>query len=361
MAKAKKLPSGSWRVLVYSHTQKTLDEKTGTWKEKRIYESFTSNDPTAAGKRQVEKDAAVWAANKERKKRPTDYELGDAIDAYCNLKSNVLSPATIREYKRMRKTYFDYLINTKLTKLADKQLQQWINQFAANHSPKTVRNAYGLISAVLDVYDPEHRIKVTLPQKIKPQLYVPTDADIKTLLNYFSKKDKDMEIAVYLAAVGTLRRSEICALQSSDVSGNSIHINKAMVDAGGKWTLKTTKTTSSTRIIEMPEYVIDILPKDGQLVNLTPSKITNRFAKALNKLSVPHFRFHDLRHYAASVMHAIGVPDQYIMARGGWATDSTLKQIYRGTMSDYFDSFNKKIIGHFNDMQHEIQHDGEEE
>ena len=29
MANAKKLPSGSWRCLVFSHTENVLDEKTG--------------------------------------------------------------------------------------------------------------------------------------------------------------------------------------------------------------------------------------------------------------------------------------------------------------------------------------------
>ena len=38
MATAKKLPSGSWRCLVYSHTERIFDTKSGTWKDKRIYE-----------------------------------------------------------------------------------------------------------------------------------------------------------------------------------------------------------------------------------------------------------------------------------------------------------------------------------
>ncbi|MCB7523198.1 tyrosine-type recombinase/integrase [[Clostridium] hylemonae] len=47
-----------------------------------------------------------------------------------------------------------------------------------------------------------------------------------------------------------------------------------------------------------------------------------------------HFRFHDLRHYSASIQHALGIPDAYIMERGGWETDGTLKSIYRHTLKD---------------------------
>lgn len=60
----------------------------------------------------------------------------------------------------------------------------------------------------------------------------------------------------------------------------------------------------------------------------------NLFKKALDRSGLPHFRFHDLRHYQASILHAMGVPDKYIMERGGWKTDSTLKNIYQHTMSD---------------------------
>ena len=45
MATAKKLPSGSWRCLAYSHMERIYDEKTQKWKNKRIYESFTDDDP----------------------------------------------------------------------------------------------------------------------------------------------------------------------------------------------------------------------------------------------------------------------------------------------------------------------------
>ena len=60
MATAKKLPSGSWRCLAYSHTEEVYDKKTGKMKRKRIYESFTSNDPSPRGKKEAELAAAQY-------------------------------------------------------------------------------------------------------------------------------------------------------------------------------------------------------------------------------------------------------------------------------------------------------------
>lgn len=343
MAKAKKLPSGKYRCLIYIGKDNS---------GKRKYKSFTADT-----KKEAEFLAAQYSMSNHGSPAVPDYTLRDAIENYCNLKNNVLSPTTIREYKRLKNDTYGNLADMRLCDLTSDHVQQWVNNFSSDHSPKTVRNAYGLISAVVDTYAHSIHLHVTLPQKIQSQLYVPSDEDIKMLLSYFCEHDKDMELAVYLAAFGTLRRSEVCALTAEDVTGNIISVNKAMVDKGGsQWVIKTTKTVSSTRFIEMPDFVVDKFPVSGRIVALTPGQITKRMLAALRKLGIHSFRFHDLRHYAASIMHAIGVPDQYIMQRGGWSSDRTLKSIYRGTIEEYSRKYTDMAMEHFRLMQHEMQH-----
>ena len=106
----------------------------------------------------------------------------------------------------------------------------------------------------------------------------------------------------------------------------------------------------------MPQFVIDLLPKDGPLVRITPSRVSDRFIKYLKQLNMRTFRFYDLRHYSASIVHGIGVPDVYIMQRGGWSSDATLKNIYRGAMDGYSKKFTDLTNSHFEEMQHEMQH-----
>ena len=86
--------------------------------------------------------------------------------------------------------------------------------------------------------------------------------------------------------------------------------------------------------------------------------VTHRFARMLKKLNIQHFRFHDLRHYSASIQHALGIPDAYIMQRGGWEDDTVLKSVYRHAMVQEQSNMNKKANIYFEQtfMQHEMQH-----
>lgn len=359
MAKAKKLPSGSWRCLVYDHSEPVLDasgapvlDKDGQPKQRRIYESFTADS-----RKEAEYLAAEFARDKDQKKRPDKITVQEAVRQYIDTKKAVLSPSTIRGYEGLYKNHFGFFQDISLRDLRPETVQVWVGMLTPNHSPKTVQNAHGLLSAALDMFLPDFRIRTTLPQRKKPELYVPSDKDIQRLLEHI--KGRELEIAVLLAAFGPLRRGEICALESTDISGNIVTVNKSMVQTPERtWAIKPPKTYGSYRSVVLPDFVIIRMAGiEGRIVKATPMQITNRFSRAIHFAGLPHFRFHDLRHYSASIMHAIGVPDQYIMQRGGWSSDNVLKSVYRNTIDDQTQKFNNNINTHFAKlMQHEMQH-----
>lgn len=355
MPTARKLPSGSWRCQVFSHYE-YKQQKDGSIKKLRIYESFTCNDPSKQGKKKAEAMAAEYAINKERMLR-SDFTLKEAMEKYIDSKRNVLSPTTIRGYETLLRNAYTDLLNIKTKKITQQIIQEWVNKYSIGHAPKTVSNAHGFLSSVLGVYEPSIVLRTTLPEAKDPELYTPSDKEIERLLNYIC--GTEMEKAVLLAAFGTLRRAEICALTDSDIQGNSISVNKSMVrsDKGG-FIIKSPKVKASYRTIEYPEFVIAKFKGiKGRLVKMHPEDISKKFGIILKEAGLPHFRFHDLRHYSASIMHAIGIPDQYIMDRGGWKTDRVLKKVYRNVISDEKKKFTQQINAHFESMQHEMQHD----
>lgn len=333
MATAKKLPSGNFRVRVYTGASAN---------GKKIYKSFTA--PT-------KKEAELLALAYE-KRTETNLTFKEALSDYIESKERVLSPSTIREYKRLQERHFagfeDYCIDS----ISQKDIQKFINDYAKTHSPKSCRNIHGLISAVLRMYRPEFNPTTTLPQKEMPNYKLPSEEEVKLLLDYFEKKNPKMHDAVLLAAIVPMRRSEICALTSEDITGNVIHIHRAVVkDAYGNWKTKTTKSIAGDRFVPLPDIVLQRFEgRSGRLVEMTPNEITQRFCEARTVLNLPQFRFHDLRHYGASIQHAMGIPDAYIMQRGGWKSDKVLKQVYRHTMEAEQKAVNDKINERFSEM-----------
>lgn len=351
MATAKKLPSGSWRCRVYSHTEEIILPD-GTKKEKMIYKSFTCDDPSAKGRRKCEAEAAAWAANKEHKITDTKLTLGQAIDKYVADHENILSIRTLNEYKRYRNKYMQSLIDIRVDMITQKQLQVAVNTEAAKLSPKTVANIHGLFSMIIKQYNPGIAIRTDLPKKKRAELYVPTDAEIKKLIDMV--KGTNMELPVLLAAFGPMRRGEICALESSDINGNIVHVSKNMVKTADKenpWMIKTPKSYAGDRYIEYPDFVAEKWRgKTGRIVDLCPDTVTKNFILLLKNSGMPHFRFHDLRHYSASILHALGIPDMYIMQRGGWGDNRTLNAVYRHALSDKTQEVNKVANDHFSKL-----------
>lgn len=357
MATARKLPSGSWRCQVFSHYE-YIKQEDGTIKKKRIYKSFTCDDPSSKGKRTAEAEAAAWAQEKESISK-YDKTFGEALDDYISARSAVLSPATIREYRQIRKRNLQGLMPKKVSRITQTDIQKEINLESLSLSPKTIRNLHGLISAVLHIYRPNFALNTQLPKSIRPNLYIPSDQDITTLINYVAEKDSEMEKAILLAAFGPMRRGEICALNSDHIDGNIVHVEYSMTqDENGKWILKAPKSLAGNRYITFPQFVMDkISDISGNIVNLNPTQISHRFPHLLKQAGLPNFRFHDLRHYSASIQHALGIPDAYIMQRGGWNNDKVLKEVYRHTLSQEEEKANQIANEHFKKiMQHEMQH-----
>ena len=65
--------------------------------------------------------------------------------------------------------------------------------------------------------------------------------------------------------------------------------------------------------------------------------------------------FHDLRHLNASVMLMLGVPNKYAQERGGWSTDTTLKNVYQHTFSEERERVDEMINRFFENTLEELE------
>lgn len=355
MATAKKQPSGSWRVRIFSHYEIRPD---GT--KKKIYESFTCADPSKRGKKECERMAAEWSAKHEDRSMMS-LTVQEAVRKYIDLKEHVLSPATVRSYESYLRARMDDIKLYTLGGLSAQIVQAWINTLAARFSPKYVKNVYGLFTASLEFSGMKLPFRVTLPATREYNAHVPCDEEMQILIDYLrsparSKRDREgrqeLLTAIMLAAFGSMRRGEICALNVEDFDGCHVSVTKDMVENKNfAWVIKETpKTSASNRVVELPRFVVDQipLPDHGRIIKAHPEQITNRFRRAIKfcGADIP-FRFHDLRHYYVSIAHALHVPDAYIMQMGGWKTDRTMKRVYRATLADRRPMEQERLNTHF--------------
>ena len=274
------------------------------------------------------KARAVKEGLLEIKKDPTKVSLGKVIDTYINDNSNVLSPSTIRAYKTARDNRFQSYMDKSTS---DINYQQMVNFEAKNVKPKTVANAWRLVTASLRHSDLEVPA-INLPKIPKAKREWLDYEQIKVLLK--AAKDQDGELGIILGLHG-LRRSEIYALTAEDIDTDKglNHVHGAVVlDADNHPVRKkTNKNATSTRDVHIVISRLNdlVANKTGQLVtgNL------NTLAAQINRLCVandlPRVGVHGLRHSYISLCFHLGWDTLTAMQQGGYSNVQTMNEVYR--------------------------------
>lgn len=325
---------------------------------KRHCKTFTAS--TRAKARQLSEE---WEDEYLNGKKRVPMTVLCALNAYIDGKAPVLSPSTVRSYRGVVSARIEGrpIADIDVSDLTLSDVQKWVNSEVTDDlSPKSVKDHFSLLrSATKQMTRRLDWDAVALPQPRRFQGHTPTDAEIRQLLDYTRQQsDPTLYRAILLTAFGPLRRSEVCALTNKDIRGNAVTIDKALVrnDAGG-WEIKTTKTIDSTRVIIYPDFVIrELSGISDRIVSCNPDALARRFERALKFAKLPHFRFHDLRHYGASIMmYMDGVSQRTIENRGGWSRNSPiLRRIYQNTLADKERAETDKINAYFSQFEAQI-------
>lgn len=208
-----------------------------------------------------------------------------------------------------------------------------IAPLTARHVRSTLRLALadavrdGLVgrNAAADARPPyvEHRAVTYLPA-----------ADVRKLLD--ATRDDDLGPLYALAATTGLRLGELLGLawRDADLTAGTLTVRRSLARAtGGGWALAEPKSARSRRTIPLPATARaaldrqkvrqdalraaagtawqdrdDLVFTDAIGRPMRPEGVSVAFGKAREAAGVPPVRFHDLRHSAATMMLAEGVP-----------------------------------------------------
>ena len=257
-----------------------------------------------------------------------------AIDNYIRVRSNTLSPLTIRGYRIIQDHRFQHIMPRILSEIKPEEWQKIVNREAALCSPKTLRNAWGLIRSVVHEvtgsYPPEVKLP-GLPANERPFL---TPEEIKV----FVAAVKDTHYAVpALLALSSLRVSEIEALDWKDIPENPeyIRVRGAIVlDENNKRVRKAqNKTAKSARnvplmIPELKEALERERRPKGPVMRISQNGLRYGIKKICRENGLPDIGIHSLRHSCASLMYHLQIPEKIAMEIGGWTDSGTMHRIY---------------------------------
>jgi integrase len=164
-----------------------------------------------------------------------------------------------------------------------------------------------------------------------------------------------LDALLIMALTTGMRRGELLALRWEDVDFKqslvSVHRTMARV-AGYGYVEGEPKTRSSRRRIVLPDVALDALREhrksqeqmkievgdkwqDKGLVFIdkfggffSPDMVLRRFGILLRDVGLPHMRFHDLRHSAATILLVAGVHPKVVQERLGHSTVAMTLDVY---------------------------------
>jgi integrase len=160
--------------------------------------------------------------------------------------------------------------------------------------------------------------------------------------------------ALYLTALMLgLRPGEVTGLRWEDLNGSRLSIEVSMKNERGRLRLGATKTPRSRRALQVPPPVADALSahsKRQKVERLTagpewvdtglifttpfgtpidPSNLRHAFAKVTERAGIGRWTLNELRHSAASLLSADGVPLEVIADMLGHTSTRMLEAHYR--------------------------------
>lgn len=312
--KATRLPSGNWHVRMRIKGQ-----------------DINVTRPTEA--EAVAEAMAIRAGLKQPESAQKNITLATAMDGYINMYRGTLSASTIRGYTYIRNHRFQAMMPLSIMHISREQWQAAIDRESKLVKPKTVKNAWGLITAVLTDKG-LHIPDVKLPQMVKDEHEFLTAEQIIVFVN--GMHGQPGEIAALLG-LHSLRRSEIIDLTWDDVDlrQHMIHVRGAAVfdDQNKVVHQKTNKNVTSRRdvpiMIDRLEELLATVPRSSKyVVTCNPNTISAQVNRVCAAAGLPQIGAHGLRHSFASLAKHVGMPEETAMKIGGWKDYTTMRKIY---------------------------------
>ncbi|MCC6269626.1 MAG: site-specific integrase [Dehalococcoidia bacterium] len=281
------------------------------------------------------------------------------VESWLNGKRATLAPESIRRYEGRIARLLPHIGKTKLAKLQPADLRDAYAAIGAEVSTTTVQLSHGVLHTALKDAEREGMVArnvaglVTPPRRDTKEYKALRADDARALLA--AAQGEPLEAFWTLAITTGLRLGEMQALQWGDVDMDRRRLQvRRTLAVDGKPIFSATSTKKNhNRTVWLAQAAVDALEahkarQERQRVGggdawaehglvfttATGNPLDGRnlrgraFPKLLAKAGLPAMRIHDLRHSAASMLLAEGVPVKVVSEMLGHADVSTTLRIY---------------------------------
>ena len=293
---------------------------------------------------------------------PTRLTVGAVLDQW--LLETVKPSSRASTYRRhsdiVRCHLKPTLGHVRLASLTPAQVQRLLNaKLAEGLAPRTVQYIRGVLRHALGRamrwgYIGINVAALTDPPRIqRHEVAAISPEDARTLLKAVAEHPF---ASLFVTALATgMRQGELLGTrwQDVDLNAGTLRVTGNLQRVDGQYVLLEPKTAKSKRTVALPTIAVDALRTRGtqqkeqrlragslwtnplDLIFTTPfgkpmhgPTVTRSFQTALEAAKLPRQRFHDLRHGAASLLLAQGVPLKVVQEALGHATISVTADVY---------------------------------
>jgi integrase len=235
---------------------------------------------------------------------PGEETFKEVAESYLKYQRARVTPKSYEREEGILRTHLAQFNSLKLSSIRKADIQRYVTERAAKTSAHSVRRELTVLTHLFALAVEWEIISVSPAQKVKaPKLpagrvrYLqPTE--LKALLNACQPGLREI---VALAVSTGMRRGEVLGLRYLDVDLSNRRIMLPQTKNG------------EARVVylnEMAMMVFETLapgkPADRVFADWTPGYVSLAFKRLCGRLKIEDFRFHDLRHTAASWMRMSG-------------------------------------------------------
>lgn len=285
-----------------------------------------------------------------------------------------LRPKSFSDYESLLRLHVRPVLGTKsLMSIEPLDIQKvYHGMMERELSPRTVHYTHAVLQSAfrqavrwkLIAHDPCEGVE--LPRLRRKEMAV---LNVEQCRDFLAAAKSSQHYAVFALAITTgLRPSEYLGLKWSDVDWQrgAISVSRTLQRVGDEWTFDETKRKRSRRVVKLQHWISELLRVMNEQRDASPTDsiasdlifrtatgnpinkrnlATRHFRPILERAGLPKIRLYDLRHTAATLAVAAGVPVKVVSEQLGHSNIAFTLDVYSHVLPHMQDEAAAKVEG----------------